>query len=142
MKFRKARKTDLEKIYSMMNELEGFSLDQRRFSKIYHNNLKDKNIHYVLALKNGQSVGFISLHIQNLLHHAGKVAEIQELFIDPAARSEGIGEKLVSHVRAIAKRLNCDSFETTSNVKRKRAHQFYKRKTGMNQTHYKFTQKL
>lgn len=142
MQFRRARKTDLEKTYSMINELEYFSLDKKKFAKVFLHNIKDKNVHYILATEDGQIVGFISLHIQNLLHHAGKVAEIQELFVDPATRGKGIGEKLINHARKITKRLNCDSFETTSNIKRKRTHKFYERKAGMNRTHYKFTEKL
>lgn len=142
MKFRRARKTDQAKIYSMINELEDFSLNRKNFAKIFTLNLKDKNVHYIVATDKNQIVGFISLHIQNLLHHAGKVAEIQELFVDPATRGKGIGEKLVDYVRVIAKRQGCNSFETTSNMKRERTHKFYEQKASMSRTHYKFTQIL
>lgn len=142
MQFRKAQKTDLEKIYSMINELEDFSLDKKKFATIFLNNLQNKSIHYVLAVEKGQIVGFVSLYIQDLLHHADKVAEIQELSVDPRIRGRGIGKKLVNYARAIAKRLDCDSFEAASNIKRKRTHKFYEQKVKMKRTHYKFTQKL
>ncbi len=142
MGIRRAKKSDVNKIFQMINELENFSLDKNSFLKIFYNNLKNKQIFYVVSEHGGKTVGFISLHIQKLLHHAGKVAEIQELFVDSAMRGHGVGEKMIKYVKRIAQEENCDSLETTSNIKRKRSHKFYQNKAGLIRSHYKFTQKL
>ncbi|MDI5829798.1 phage tail protein, partial [Salmonella enterica subsp. enterica serovar Kentucky] len=41
----------------------------------------DPNVHYRLALRNGEVVGMISLHMQFHLHHANWIGEIQELVV-------------------------------------------------------------
>jgi PhnO protein len=89
----------------------------------------------------GEALGFISCHIQNLLHHCGKVAEIQELFIKQAFRGQKIGEQLVKFIEQELIALNCVSIEVTAQNKRIHTHTFYK-KMGFDQTHLKYTKAI
>ena len=53
---------------------------------------------YYVAESDGDIVGFGSLHIELLLHHAGLAGEIQELVVHETVRSKGIGVELVSRL--------------------------------------------
>ncbi len=70
MVFRDAFENDLEKIYTLICELEKSILNFKDFNRVYLDNLEDKNIYYIIAEdEEKEIVGFISLHIQKLLHH-------------------------------------------------------------------------
>jgi (aminoalkyl)phosphonate N-acetyltransferase len=98
-------------------------------------------LYYIAESHEREALGFISCHIQNLLHHCGKVAEIQELFVRQENRAEGIGQALVKFVEQELIALNCISFEVTAQNKRLQTHDFYK-KMGFEQTHLKFTKAI
>jgi PhnO protein len=138
---RVAQASDLPRIYQLMCHLEERELDPKVFKQKYTSNLRRKNIYYFVAVQSDAVIGFISLHIQSLLHHDGPVAEIQELVVDPAARSQGTGKRLVDRARQIAFANRCESFEVTTNKKRVRTREFYE-KNGLVSTHVKLTASL
>ena len=137
-----AEKKDMLTVYEQICELEEFVFDINAFQNIFFNNIADENILYFVAEdKIGNCLGFISCHIQYLLHHCGKVAEIQELFVKREFRGKGIGKKLIMHIEQLLKALDCISFEVTAQNKRIETHEFYKR-NGFESTHIKFTKKI
>lgn len=142
MKIRKVEQKDMITIYEQICLLEDTKFDIAEFEKIFYQNLEDKNILYYLGeTTNGIVLGFISCHIQNLLHHCGKVAEIQELFVKDAYRGQGIGAQMVKFVEGALLVLNCLSLEVTAQNKRIQTHEFYK-KMGFEHTHLKFTKNI
>jgi PhnO protein len=63
-------------------------------------------------------LGFISFHTQNLLHHCGRVGEIQEFFIDKNHREKGIGRQLIEKIMQFSGANNLKSIEVTTNRRR------------------------
>lgn len=142
MIIRKVEQKDMLIVYEQICLLEDFVFNVNTFEKIFIHNMNDINILYYLAESHDRvAIGFISCHIQNLLHHAGKVAEIQELFVRQENRAEGVGQALVKFVEQELIVLNCTSFEVTAQNKRIQTHDFYK-KMGFNQTHLKYTKAI
>jgi len=142
LKIRKVIENDMLTVYEQICILENFTLNINEFEKIFFYNMKDKNVLYYMAeTQEGQALGFISCHLQNLLHHCGKVAEIQELFVKQEYRGHGIGKALVKYMEKTLIALNCISFEVTAQNKRIDTHEFYK-KMELNQSHLKFTKNL
>jgi len=142
MKIRKVEENDILTVYEQICLLEEFTFNINAFEKIFNHNMKDENVLYYLAESyEGEALGFISCHIQNLLHHCGKVAEIQELFVRQENRAEGVGQALVKFVEQELIVLNCSSFEVTAQNKRLQTHDFYK-KMGFDQTHLKYTKAI
>jgi len=142
MKIRKVELKDMLTVYEQICLLEDFKLNINAFEKIFNHNMKDENILYYLAeSQDGEAFGFISCHIQNLLHHSGKVAEIQELFVRQENRAEGVGQALVKFVEQELIVLDCTSFEVTAQNKRIATHEFYS-KMGFTPSHLKFTKSL
>jgi len=142
MKIRKVEEYDMLTVYEQICLLEDFNFNINNFQMIFNFNIIDNNILYYLAeSEEGVALGFISCHIQHLLHHGGKVAEIQELFVRQENRAEGVGQALVKFVEQELIVLNCSSFEVTAQNKRMQTHAFYK-KMNFDQTHLKYTKAI
>lgn len=142
VKIRKAKLADMLTVYEQICDLEGKVLIKNVFQKKFYLNVSNKNIIYLIAtLKNKEIVGFISCHIQELLHHDKRVAEIQELYVNKKYRNQGIGRILVNSAFIKLKRKNCESFEVTAKNKRRNTHKFYS-KIGLQQSHLKFVKKI
>lgn len=138
---RRATPPDVEFIYSFLCELEEEAFDFDQFNAIYHRNLLNPDCHYFLAFDQQQCVGYASVHAQWLLHHCGKVGEIQEMFVIPAYRSKGVGRLLIEQLMEVAQQENFEILEVTANKKRLDTHRFYERQ-GLEQTHFKFVKKM
>ncbi len=124
---RKALPSDEEVLYGMLCDLESEVLPRGSFATVYHSNLGNEKIGYFIAELGGEAIGMVSCHVQLLLHHAAAVGEIQEMYVDPALRSQGIGKALVRAVQDFAEQLGAHQVEVTSNKLRNDTHRFYER---------------
>lgn len=138
---RKATSNDLESIYLLICELEDQQIEGETFEGVFLRNISDPHIYYLVAEINNRIVGFLSLHVQYILHHSKPTCEIQELNIVPELRGSGIGAKLMDEAEKIAKELNLEEIEITTRIDRERAQVFY-HKLGYAYTHNKFVKKL
>ncbi|WP_241775709.1 hypothetical protein [Flavobacterium sp. Root420] len=78
LQIRKIQTQDLNFVYKSICELENEELDFEGFAAIFNENIANPNNLYLIAENENEEVGFISFHTQNLLHHCGRVGEIQE----------------------------------------------------------------
>ncbi len=136
-----ASEQDLEFVYKCICDLENSILNQEVFSKIFTRNLQNTEFAYFIAYYENLKVGFMSIHSQYLLHHVGKVAEIQELFVVEKYRNKNIGAELLKTSIEYCKNNNCVQMEVASNKTRLQAHNFYK-KNGFSESHFKFVVKF
>ena len=88
-----------------------------------------------------EPAGYLSMRVEEPLHHELPVAEVVELAVAPEARGRGLGARLFSHACAWAEREGCELVEVHSKLHRSRAHRFYERQ-GMERTHAHFTMAL
>lgn len=136
---RAASRSDAEVIFRFICGLkEKDDLNFEVFKELFLKNLANPDVIYLVADHKGQRVGFISCHGQILLHHMGIVFEIQELYVNEAHRSMGIGKLLLQSLESKLETLSYTSLEVTSNKKRISAHKFYA-DNGFSQSHLKFT---
>jgi len=138
IKIRKVQIPDLDFVYKSICELENEVLDFEVFKAILNENISNPNNVYLIAENENESLGFISFHTQNLLHHCGLVGEIQEFFIDKNHRGKGVGRKLVDEILKYAKENNLKSIEVTTNKKRLENVAIYEN-LGFTLSHNKFT---
>lgn len=141
MHFRKAESNDFEAVYQLINELEDKILPKEKQQAIFEKNSKHPQIIYLVAEDQDAVVGFMGTHIQDLLHHGGKVAEIQEFIMNKSYRSTGLGSLFLKELFQRLNELEIYEVEVTSNKLRERAHQFYI-KENFKDSHKKFTIKL
>jgi GNAT superfamily N-acetyltransferase len=57
--------------------------------------------------------------------HAGRKFYVDDLVIDEAARSSGVGHAMLVFLEKLARNRGCSGLELDSGTHRKRAHQFY-----------------
>ena len=139
---KKMEEKDMLIVYKQICELEEISFDINLFQSIFIHNINDSaKLYYLAENELGLCLGFISCHIQKLLHHCGEVAEIQELFVKSSYRSKGIGALLVSHIESILKEIGCNNIEVTAQSKRLKTHSFYLN-CGFHASHLKFTKTI
>lgn len=123
-------------IYSFLCALEETTLDHTVFLTIFRRNLSNPDVFYLVAEQAGEVVGFVSCHVQYLLHHGGKVGEIQELFVRPDRRNQRIGHQLTTRLDTLAFQENFVNLEVTTNQKRVNTVRFYERESFI-RTHIK-----
>ena len=138
LKIRKAVSGDLPGVYRLICELENDIFQYEVFEQIFEVNLKKPDCIYRVAELENRIVGFISFHIQYLLHHCGAVGEVQEFCIEKGYRNKGIGRCLMNEMKEYARHRNLMSLEVTSNKKRAENIKVYER-LGFKLSHNKFT---
>lgn len=137
---RNATRQDTTSVYKLVCELESCEFHQDSFADVFNNNLNNLNIGYFIAQFNEDIIGFGSVYINTLLHHCGKVAEVQELIVTKAYQGKDIGSRLLSEMILWAKSRGSLQVEVTSNAARADALEFYK-KNGFLHTHHKLVLK-
>lgn len=139
---RPALPQDVHRIHAFISELEECQFEFERFEKYYHHNIAHPdNIYLVAVDEHSEVIGYLSCHGQLLLHHLGKVYEIQEMFVEAKYRGQGIGALLIRALEEKLQQENVRSLEVTTNKNRTATQEFYKR-NGFAQTHVKFTKIL
>lgn len=138
---RPALNSEFSEIHKLICLLEETEIPADLFASVFTKNLNDTTIFYFVSEENKRITGFISIHIQHLLHHWGKVAEIQELCVYPEYRNNGTGNLLLKKAINIARENDCELIELAASRRREKAHRFYL-KNGFNNSHFKFTMPL
>ncbi|GAB2534461.1 GNAT family N-acetyltransferase [Spirosoma aerophilum] len=138
---RPALESDAPFIYDFICSLEESTLDKNAFATVFLTNLQNPLIYYLVAEQSGAVLGFVSCHVQHLLHHTGKVGEIQELFVRPEVRNQLIGHQLIEALNTLAKQENFVNLEVTTNRKRTDTIRFYEREA-FSPTHIKLVKPL
>ena len=95
----------------------------------------------VLVAEKGELVGVLTTGMTPVLHRPKPVGRISMLVVAEVARGAGIGRALVAAAEERLREAGCGMVEVTSNVKRLRAHAFY-RKLGYERTSYRFARTL
>lgn len=135
---RAAGPDDLDEVYRMICALSNETFDRQAFSRVFAHNLSNPDCFYYMATTGDRAIGFISLHIAQLLHHNGAVGEIQEFYIDPDYRGKGVGKLLMNEVNLQASAQGIKSLEVASNKRRTENVTVYER-LGFTLSHNKFT---
>ena len=134
---REATVIDKEQIYGLIVALEGTDIDAKGFSDIYNANLSNPLVYYYVYERDNMILGFVSIHVQKLLHHIANIAEIQELIVAETTRQHGIGKLLFQKAKEVGAENGCMQLEVCCNQKRLLSHKFYLSQ-GMTNNHYKF----
>lgn len=141
MKIRKCQESDIIEVYNLICELKNEKFDYYKFEIAFKKKINDEKNYYILGVENSNIIGFLSLVVDYQLHHAAKVATIEELIVSSKYRSKGMGKALINRAIDYAKSKNCDVLELTSGFSREQAHNFYE-KNGFKKSSYKFKIKL
>ena len=93
------------------------------------NNIVELNSHpdaeLIVAVENGDVLGFISIHFIPQIALPGPFARISYLCVDEGDQGRGIGTHLESYCEHLARDRGCDRIEVHCHSRRKKAHEFY-----------------
>lgn len=82
---------------------------------------------YVATSAGGQVLGtFALLIMDNLAHRGAPSAVVEDVVVDAAQRSHGIGAAMMRHAMDAARARGCYKLTLSSNLSRERAHEFYR----------------
>ena len=138
---REAQLEDCDAAWHLICTLEEHELDHDTFAQAFASQRMDGR--HVTLVWSEDAPGAVIQALMNMrielqLHHAAKIAEVQELVVDPSLRGRGVGKELLAAAREAAQAAGCARIELVTNQRRHGAHRFYERE-GMLQTHYGYT---
>ncbi|QQS06635.1 MAG: GNAT family N-acetyltransferase [Fibrobacterota bacterium] len=134
---RPATESDLDFVHRLVCDLEDQTFDREKFREFFQQNLSNPMVTYSIASLDGVDCGFVSVHTQSLLHHCGRIAEIQELVVAEAFRSRKVGQQVLHLIREACEADGIFQLEVCTNRKRVQAQRFYLA-NGFQDTHHKF----
>ena len=106
-KYRAAPLKDCLKIFRQMSQYPGYTL--------------------LVAEDNGLAVGTtVQAILPGFAHGTSPFAVVEYVVVDEKYRSKGIGKLLMESVISLAKEAGCYKIMLTSDLRRERAHKFYK----------------
>lgn len=122
---RPAQPGDYDKIADLAGQL-GYPSTGRQV-RVRLDEMQDANhyVVYVAQLSEGRVAGWIGVHIFRVVE-ADRCAAISGFVVDQSIRSRGIGKALLDAAEKWARSHGCGAISVLSNVKRDRAHCFYK----------------
>ena len=95
----------------------------------------------LLAMRNGEAIGFASVHATPVLHRPAPVGRVTSLVVADGVRGQGVGRALMSEAERLLAERGCGLIEVTSNRSRTEAHAFYE-KLGYVATSFRFAKTL
>ena len=81
-----------------------------------------------VAEQRDKPVGVVTVHLFPALHTSEPVAWLTALVVDETVRGSGVGSALVERAEEWASRHGAKRLALTSHLRRKEAHEFYKRR--------------
>lgn len=121
---RRAVEDDEKAVLTLLFSLGYPNIERTIFANVYHDVLQHPEMVIYLAIEeNGKALGMMSLSHRPQLRLAGTILCIDELAVLTEARGRGIGQKLLSKARDVAKELGAKRLELHTN----RSRESYKR---------------
>jgi len=127
MKIRKAKKADYKKIIELYADFVG----QPDRYKSYNNDsflkaMETPDFYIYLTEVKNRIVGFITFSKRTVIRYSKPIVEIEEFYVAPDLRRQGVGRKLTQKVLNFAKKGDCQYVFLASSKDRIPAHKFYK----------------
>ena len=129
---RTALEKDIPRILELYRQLSFHPEDYRlppldEVRKVFRKIGKYPGYKLLVAEDNGEVVGTTVLAVlPGFAHGTSSFAVVEYVVVDEKCRSRGIGKLLMESVMSIAKEAGCYKIMLTSDIRRERAHKFYK----------------
>jgi ribosomal protein S18 acetylase RimI-like enzyme len=95
----------------------------------------------LVATDGDEVMGMCGISAMVTVHRPAPVGRVSVMIVDEAHRGHGIGALLMTEAERRLSQRGCKIIEVTSNMRRDRAHHFYKR-LGYERTSYRFMKRL
>ncbi|MGD6834188.1 GNAT family N-acetyltransferase [Sutcliffiella halmapala] len=132
-------KEELLQGYLVLKELRTHLTEETFFDMYEKMKQEGYEIH---GFYEGKEVTAVSGIVPLTNYYDGYHIYVYDLVTASHARSKGYGEKLLSHIEALAKEKGCKAITLSSGLQRKDAHRFYEEKMEYDKTSYVFNKEL
>jgi len=128
---RNAEERDVSVLKSLTLELRGLAeietpSFQADFHKVFSLCLDDPQCHIIVAERDAQILGYLTLWLRPCLSHAGLCALIDDLAIAEGARGQGMGRALVEEALKRAQGAGCVEIEVSTGLDNEPAQSLYR----------------
>lgn len=126
----KIRPVDISDYNELMELYNGF-VGEDRYTK--HDNdsfkkvLNSKNNFVYVAEEKNKLIGFATFSVRTVIRYPKPIAELDELYVLPAYRRKGVGQKLMQAILDKAKQSDCFRLFIESHYDHKSAHKLYEK---------------
>lgn len=140
----RARRADVPRLAALYHQLHLDSYSETvvppaRMLRAFDALAADRRHTILLAEDGAVLIGTVHLIVvAHLGHGLAPMAIVENVVVDEAARSRGVGELLMRRAAAIARRAKCYKLCLTTNIRRLQAHRFYER-LGWRRTHFGYS---
>jgi GNAT superfamily N-acetyltransferase len=126
MPIRNASLNDHDAIKHLLDQLDYPGAERFLLQKMIRI-LNDPAAALLIYESKGKVLAFISINFITQLALEGDFARISYFAVDPAARSQGIGQQMEAYCEQLANNRKCDRIEVHCHQRRIDAHRFYQR---------------
>jgi len=127
---REASPADLSgvlRLYAQPDLDDGKTLSSAQAERIYDQMKQYPDFRVYVCVVAGKIVGtFALLIMRNLAHLGAPSAIVEDVAVDPNCQRKGIGKMMMQYALKLATEKGCYKAVLSSNLRRERAHEFYK----------------
>jgi GNAT superfamily N-acetyltransferase len=140
IRIRRLIKNDYKTLVDLLAQLGYEDNTIVSLSKRYSLFRRNNGIIFIAEDESRRVVGFAAVAIIPMIQCDGFLARITNICIDEKRRSAGIGAGLIKYIENYCVQKKCVLLEVTTNLKRKKAHEFYLN-NGFEETHKRYNKK-
>ena len=123
----KADLPDVLRLYAQPDMDDGVVLPLSEAERLFQRFARYPDYHVYVAVSDGRIVGSFALLVMDNLGHLGaRSAVIEDVVVDPEWQGRGVGKMMMRHALEICGQKGCYKAVLSSNLKRGRAHSFYR----------------
>ena len=132
MNARRAERSDASEVVRLVSglllELGGRALDPDVAGRVFGELLARPELGFVvLGEVDGAARAVCTVSFVHALRSNGRYAIVQEMFVEPALRSSGLGRRVLDHATALAREHGCPFVELGTPYDGRRQIEFYRR---------------
>lgn len=103
VQFKSLQKSDIEIVTKMMQDfyaIDNYPIDIETSKKLFHEFIADENLGKCwLIYHDGEIVGYVILTFIFSFEYKGRIAFLDELYLNETARGKGIGTKTIQFIK-------------------------------------------
>lgn len=145
--FRDYEKRDKEQIIKLMRGLnredpEELSLSRKKINELFRHAPKKIYVQIFVVEKNGNIIGYAIYNKAFSVELSGLYGEIDEIYIKPSYRNQGIGTSFIGWIKKYSIKKNFKMLYLVTTLNNKNAQRFYRRLGFKKMPHLNFVLKL
>lgn len=141
MYVRSAKEEDLDGLYALCCEQAASTLDREVFGAVFRAAAKDSHRRLVVAVEEGEIVGYADMQLELLLSRCALAAVFKDFYVRETLRGRSIGTGMLIALCGQAKSIGCGELEASCQRVNVKSQEFLERH-GFVRSQHKFTKTI